>query len=70
MSSIISPSSRSRATTVVLSFSRWTSFSGESSTSSIAFDVRPLTRMRLPSPSSDEVVEESRRHQHRYVPQS
>ena len=36
---------------MVLSRSRWTSFSGLSSTSVISFDVRPLTRMRRPSPS-------------------
>ena len=49
--SSIRPSSRSRATTVVLSFSRWTSLSGESSTSCISLLVRPLTRMRVPSDS-------------------
>ena len=43
--SVISPSSRPRATTVVFSLSRNTSFSGVSSTKTISFDVRPLTRM-------------------------
>ena len=36
---------------MVLSFSRWTSFSGLSSTMTISFEVRPLTRMRRPSAS-------------------
>ena len=36
---------------MVLSFSRWTSFSGESSTMTISFEVLPLTRMRRPSAS-------------------
>ena len=44
--SVISPSCRSRATTVVLSFSRWTSFSGLSSTMTI-FDQVVLIDCQL-----------------------
>ena len=65
--SVISPSSRPRATTVVFSLSRNTSFSGVSSTRIISFDVRPLTRIRLTVRLELEVVQEPRRHQHGHV---
>ena len=65
--SVISPSSRSRATTVVLSRSRWTSFWGLSSTSVISLASAALDQYAPPVGLQRQVVEEARSHQHRHV---